>query len=155
MSEDPVKKVDEEGPVCTCSISASNTIVSWALLLHKLGGELMVSTAFKDSHLRVGPGLASGWWHRTVQAVVFSFGASSRNLDFLGRKKLFCLSFPPAQLLLLTAEDTTFRARLPPQAICLPCTSNSMNVCFLHLLILPAPRGLVRHHSRLTGPYCH
>ena len=66
-----------------------------------------------------------------------------RNLDWLGRKKLFWLSFPPAQLLLLTTEDTTFRARLPPQAICLLCTSNSMNVCFssFHLLILPAPRA--------------
>lgn len=66
MSENPVKKVDEEGPVCTCSISASNTVGSWAPLLHELGGELMVSTAVKDSHLRLGaagegaPGLASG-----------------------------------------------------------------------------------------------
>ena len=71
------------------------------------------------------------------------WGHLPRNLDLLGRKKMFCLSFPPAQLLLLTTEDTAFRARLPPQAICLPCTSNSMNVCFssFHLLILPAPRA--------------
>lgn len=69
MSEDPVRKVDKEGPVCTCSSSASNTIGSRAPLLHELGGERAVSTADKDSHLRPGaageraPGLASGWWH--------------------------------------------------------------------------------------------
>lgn len=156
MSEDPVKKVDEEGPVCTCSISASNTIVSWALLLHKLGGELMVSTAFKDSHLRVGPGTGFRLVALNRAGSEYSaLGHLPRNLDFLGRKKLFCLSFPPAQLLLLTTEDTTFRARLPPQAICLPCTSNSMNVCFSSFADSPSSSSLVRHHSRLTGPYCH
>ena len=31
MSEDPVKKVDEEGPVCTCSSVPPTLLVPWLL----------------------------------------------------------------------------------------------------------------------------
>ena len=54
LSENRVRKVEEKGPVHTCSSSTPTTAGSWAPLRRKLGGELMASTAVRDSCLGWG-----------------------------------------------------------------------------------------------------
>lgn len=74
----------------------------------------MASTAVKDSHLILGAGFSLVVPSRPGSEHLASEHLP-RNLGLFWKKRLLCLSFPPAQFLLLTTEHTIFRARLPPQ----------------------------------------